>query len=80
MMKRYQENLFWTRLLIWIRWMPYAYLRGIYWYISQLWMDRFTDNGEWYYLESLHSCIDISIGDIQAVKMHWIYSAEECMQ
>lgn len=73
-MGRYQEEPFWKRWFIWLRWMPYAYLRGTYWFISQYWSDERGD------LESLDSCIDISVGGIQAVKMHWVYSAEECMQ
>lgn len=77
---RYQEQPLHKRIYLWLRYMPYAWIRGIYWYVSQLWKNRFTDDGIWYHTENLHFCIGVSIGDVQATKMHWIYSAEEVMQ
>lgn len=61
---RYQEQPLHKRIYLWLRWMPYAYLRGIYWYL------RYKD-------ESLHFCIGVSVGDVQAVHMKWIYSGQE---
>ncbi len=72
--KRYQDHPLYLRWIIWIRWMPYAFIRGALWYIAQAWS---KDKGKSW---GLHSCIDFSIGDIQATKMHWVYSGEECMR
>ena len=75
-MKRYQENPFYIRWLIWLHFMPFAYLRGVYWYISQLWVDNIDGDDS----ENLHDCISISIGSTQVHDMHWVYSGEECMR
>lgn len=67
---RYQNQPNHIQIYRWMRWMPYAYIRACYWYIFQKLYD-----GEGH--ESLHSCIDISVGSVQAGKMNWVYSMEE---
>ncbi len=68
---RYQEQPKYKRIYIWLKYIPYAYLRGIYWYIRE----HFSANRE-----PFGFCIDVSIGDIQAVKMHWVYSGTEVQE
>lgn len=65
---RYQEQPLHKRIYIWLKYIPYAFVRGVWWYIR------------YYPSESFSFCIGVSIGDIQATKMHWVYSAEEVMQ
>lgn len=83
--KRYQDHPFYLRGLIWLRFIPYAYLRGVYWYLSQLL--HYHDPEVWEILDSdtiekpvLRDCIGESIGEVQARKMHWVYWGEECMR
>ena len=70
MYKRYQEHSLPIRWYIWLKYMPYAVLRGIYWYISNYYTTQ----------ESLNFCLGVSIGDIQATKMHWVYSGKEVQE
>ena len=68
---RYQKQPKHKQLYLWLKYIPYAYLRGIYWYIKEY----FTDNRE-----SFSFCLGVSIGDIQATKMHWVYSGKEVQE
>ena len=71
MYKRYQEHSLPIRWYKWLKYIPYAYLRGIYWYIKEY----FTCNRE-----SFSFCLGVSIGGIQATKMHWVYSGKEVQE
>ena len=72
-MKQYQECSRIIKIYRWLRWMPYAYIRGIYWYLSGLTIE----NDE---LESLSSCISISIGIVQGCNMNWTYTMNEVLE
>ena len=68
---RYQEQPKYKRIYLWLKYIPYSYLRGIYWYIREYFIDN---------RESFSFCLGVSIGDIQATKMHWIYSGKEVQE
>jgi len=68
--QRYQYQPWHIKAYRWFRWMPYACLRGMYWYIFH--NDLLGDGHE-----SLDFCMSLSIGTVQAEKMRWVCTFKE---
>lgn len=66
--KRFQEQPYHIRAYLWWKYYPFAFFRGIYWYFKQD------------HTEKLSNCIGWSFGDIQAEKMHWVYTMQETQE
>lgn len=73
--KRYQELSKPCRIFIWLRWMPFGYVKGLGWYfIKRLrWEDVCDDE---YGRVSLSTCIGICVGTVQG-NMKWYYTSDE---
>lgn len=74
--KRYQELGKPYRIILWLRYMPYGYIKGSAWYfIKRLtWKDMGDDEDDGRI--KLDSCIGICIGLVQ-VDMRWYYNWDE---
>lgn len=73
--KRYQELSKPYRIYLWLRWMPYGYIKGLAWYfVKRLRWENVSDNERGRI--SLETCIGICVGTIQG-EMKWYYTSEE---
>ncbi len=73
--KRYQELSKPYRIYLWLRWMPYGYIKGLAWYfIKRLRWENVSDDDSGRI--SLETCIGICVGAIQG-DMRWYYTCEE---
>lgn len=73
--KRYQERIWAERVILWIRYMPWAYIKAIWWYfVKALKWEDVSDDEEgrvkW------DTCVGINVGMAQH-KMGWYYTFEE---
>lgn len=73
--KRYQELSRPYRLLLWLRWMPFGYIKGLGWYfIKRLrWEDVCDDESG---RVRLGTCIGICVGIVQG-NMKWYFTSDE---
>lgn len=73
--KRYQELSKSYRIFLWLRWMPFGYVKGLGWYfIKRLrWEDVSDDE---FGRVSLGTCIGICVGIVQS-SMRWYYTSDE---
>lgn len=72
---RYQELSRPYRIVLWLRWMPIGYIKGLWWYfIKRLrWEDVCDDDcGR----ITLGTCIGMCVGTVQH-NMRWYYTMEE---
>ena len=77
--KRYQELSRPYRILLWIRYMPFGYIKGIGWYyVKRLrWENMYSSPDEDDYGRmSLETCIGINVGMAQS-NMNWFYKTDE---
>lgn len=73
--KRYQELSRPHRILLWLRWMPYGYIKAFGWYfIKGLRWEQVCDDESG--RVSLSTCIGICVGTVQG-NMRWYYTSEE---
>lgn len=73
--RRYQELSKPYRIVLWLRWMPLGYIKGLGWYfIKRLRWEDVSDDEEGRI--SLSTCIGICIGTVQG-NMRWYYTSEE---
>lgn len=73
--KRYQELGTPYRIYLWLKWMPFGYIKGLGWYfIKRLkWEDVCDDESG---RISLGTCIGICVGTVQG-NMRWYYTSDE---
>lgn len=76
--KRYQELSKPYRIVIWLMFMPFGYIKGLAWYfVKRLsWEDVCGDDDDDCGRISLGTCIGICVGIIQG-NMRWYYTSEE---
>ncbi len=77
--KRYQELSKPYRIIIWLMYMPFGYIRGIGWYfVKRLrWEDVCDETDDFDKGRvSLKTCISICVGKVQG-DMHWYYKIDE---
>jgi hypothetical protein len=73
--KRYQELSRPYRILLWLRWMPLGYIKGLGWYfIKMLRWEHVCDDESG--RVSLGTCIGICVGTVQG-NMKWYYTSDE---
>ncbi len=72
--KRYQELSKPYRIILWLAYMPFGYIKGFAWFFVKRirWEDVSDDCGR----TSLDTCISICIGMAQA-NMNWYYTIDE---
>lgn len=76
--KRYQEMSKPYRIVIWLMYMPFGYVKGLAWYFVKMlrWEDVSPDDDDDCGRISLGTCIGICVGIIQG-DMRWYYKSEE---
>lgn len=76
--KRYQELSKPYRIILWLIYMPFGYIKGLAWYfVKRLrWEDVYTDDDDDCGRISLSTCIGICVGLVQS-NMHWYYTSDE---
>jgi hypothetical protein len=77
--KRYQELSKPYRIVIWLMYMPFGYIKGLAWYFVERlrWEDvRVDDDDEDCGRISLGTCVGICVGIVQ-VDMRWYYTSDE---
>lgn len=76
--KRYQELSKPYRVVVWLTFMPFGYIKGLAWYfVKRLrWEDVCGDDDDDCGRLSLGTCIGICVGIIQG-NMRWYYTSEE---
>lgn len=76
--KRYQELSKPYRIVIWLMYMPFGYVKGLSWYFVKRprWEDVCSDDDDDCGRISLGTCIGISVGTVQG-DMHWYYTSDE---
>jgi len=79
--KRYQELSKPYRMILWLRYMPFGYIKGLSWYFVKRLRWEDVTNGEDNEDDdcgriSLGTCIGICIGMVQA-EMNWYYTSDE---
>jgi len=73
--KRYQELSKPYRIFLWLRWMPFGYIKGLSWYfIKRLSRENVSDDEKGRI--SLSTCIGICVGTVQG-NMKWYYTSDE---
>ena len=74
--KRYQELSKPYRIVLWLRYMPYGYIKGLGWYfVKRLRWEDVGDDEDCGRI-SLGTCIGICVGIVQG-DMRWYYKTEE---
>lgn len=73
--KRYQELCTPYRIYLWLKWMPFGYIKGLGWYFIKMlrWEDVCDDDSG---RISLSTCIGICVGTVQ-YNMRWYYTSDE---
>ena len=73
--KRYQELSTPHRIFLWLRWMPFGYIKGLGWYFIKMlrWEDVSDEESG---RISLSTCIGICVGTVQG-NMRWYFTSEE---
>ena len=76
--KRYQELSKPYRIVIWLMYMPFGYVKGLAWYfVKRLrWENVCPDGDDDCGRISLGTCISICVGIVQS-DMHWYFTSEE---
>lgn len=76
--KRYQELSKPYRIVLWLRYMPFGYIKGFGWYfVKRLrWEDVCGDDDDDCGRISLGTCIGICVGTVQG-DMRWYYTSDE---
>jgi len=76
--KRYQELSKPYRIVLWLRYMPFGYVKGVAWYfVKRLrWEDVCGDDDDDCGRISLGTCIGICVGTVQG-DMRWYYTSDE---
>ena len=76
--KRYQELSKPYRIVLWLRWIPIGYIKGLGWYfVKRLkWEDVCADDDDDCGRITLGTCIGICVGTMQG-DMRWYYKSEE---
>lgn len=73
--KRYQELGKPYRIVLWLRWMPWGYIKGLGWhFVKKLRWEDVSDDEKG--RVSLSTCIGICVGTVQG-NMRWYYTEEE---
>lgn len=73
--KRYQELSKPYRIFMWLRWIPFGYIKGLGWYfIKRLRWEDVSDDEKGRI--SLSTCIGICVGTVQG-NMKWYYTSDE---
>ena len=73
--KRYQELSMPYRIVMYVRWMPIGYIKGLAWYfVKRLRWEDVSDDEKGRI--SLDTCIGICVGMVQT-NMRWYYTSEE---
>ena len=73
--KRYQELSRPYRIVLWLRWMPCGYVKGLGWYfIKRLRWENLCDDD--YGRVSLGTCLGICVGTVQS-EMNWYFRPDE---
>ena len=72
---RYQELSKPYRIAMWLRWMPFGYIKGLSWYfIKRLKWEDVSDDEKGRI--SLSTCVGICVGTVQG-DMKWYFTSEE---
>jgi hypothetical protein len=76
--RRYQELSKSYRIVIWLMYMPFGYVKGLAWYFVKMlrWEDVSGDDDEDCGRISLGTCISICVGMVQG-DMRWYFTSEE---
>jgi hypothetical protein len=75
--KRYQELSKPYRIVLWLRYMPFGYVKGLAWYLIKRlrWEDVSDDDDDCGRIR-LSTCIGICVGLVQS-DMRWYYTSDE---